>query len=192
MVDRPDAPEAGPQLADHVAASVDAIANFHQEHYRSASGLQRAFDAATERLGRPLFVAFVVLGIVAWVVVAAFHAGRDVADPVFGWLELTATVAALAVAMLILVTQQRQDRLSERRAQLTLELAMLADRKSAKIIALLEELRHDAPSLRNRHDAESAEMATPADPNSVLKALDAKAVGPGDKAAAKPPSRRAS
>lgn len=43
--------------------------------------------------------------------------------------------------------------------------------KSAKIIALLEELRRDNPMIGNRHDAEAEALSTPADPNSVLEAI---------------------
>jgi uncharacterized membrane protein len=89
--------------------------------------------------------------------------------------------------MLILVTQRRQDKLSERRAQLTLELAIIADRKNAKIIALLEELRRDHPDVPNRRDTESDEMAKAEDPQSVLAAIDQRAAEPTQ---APPPKRR--
>jgi len=171
--------EVGRELADHVSESVDAIARVHEEHYQSASTLQRAFDGVTERLARPMFVALLVAGLAGWIGFALLRAGDNLADPAFAWLELAGTLIALVVAMLILVTQRRQDRLSERRAQLTLELAVLADRKNAKIISLLEELRRDAPGLRDRHDAESAEMAKPADPETVLAALDERAAASG-------------
>jgi uncharacterized membrane protein len=172
MASPPDNKETNPPLAEHVAESVDAIARFHEEHYRSASSLQRAMDVLTEQLGRPVFAALVVCGIAAWIAFAAARTGGRVEAPPFAWLELAATVAALVVAMLILVTQRRQDKLSERRAQLTLELALLADRKNAKIIALLEELRRDHPDVPDRKDMESDEMAKAADPQSVLAAID--------------------
>jgi uncharacterized membrane protein len=42
---------------------------------------------------------------------------------------------------------------------MTLELAMLGDQKTAKIIALLEELRRDHPEIVDRVDREAAEMS---------------------------------
>jgi uncharacterized membrane protein len=169
----PVADEASDQfLADHIAASVDAIGSLYDEHRRSATRLQASIDRITSVIGRPGFVVVVVLGLAAWIVAAFALTPGDANQPTFLWLEISATVAALLVAMLILVTQRRQDKLADRRAQLTLELAMLADRKSAKIIALLEELRRDHPDLENRADTESAEMATPSDPEAVLAALD--------------------
>jgi uncharacterized membrane protein len=181
LSDDPTGAEAPAPLADHVTETVDVIAAFHQAHEAGASPLQKAMEAITDRLGRPALVAAVILGIVAWVVATLLLVSRDVAAPSFTWLELMATVFALVVAMLILVTQRRQDRLSERRAQLTLELAIVADRKTAKLISLLEELRRDHPDLEDRDDAESRDMAQPTDTETVLAAIDERAVSAASK-----------
>ncbi len=81
------------------------------------------------------------------------------------------TLLALYIAVLILTTQRREDQLASYREQLTLELAILSEQKSAKIIALLEEMRHDSPTLHNRVDEEAAAMAVAADPQAVLDAI---------------------
>ena len=75
------------------------------------------------------------------------------------------------MTVLILTTQRRDDQLAAHREQLTLELAIIGEQKSAKIIALLEELRQDSPTLRNRVDHEAAAMSVAADPQAVLDAI---------------------
>ena len=173
MATTPDpASEDDTQLTEHVEQSIKAIADFHREHYRSAPGLQRALDTVTETLGRPLLVVLVVVALAAWIAVSRATGHGSVTEPSFAWLELAATVSSLLVAMLILATPRREDQLSDRRAKLTLELAILSDRKSAKIIELLEELRRDHPHLADRVDPESVEMARPTDPVVVLAAID--------------------
>ena len=72
---------------------------------------------------------------------------------------------------MILTTQRRADMLASHRSQLTLELAILAEQKSAKTIALLEEIRRDNPLLKDRTDPEAEEMSVPTDPAQVLEAL---------------------
>ena len=67
--------------------------------------------------------------------------------------------------------QRREHELVELRAQLTLELAITGEQKTAKIIELLEEMRRDNPLMSNRTDAQADEMSTPSDPGSVLDAL---------------------
>jgi uncharacterized membrane protein len=91
--------------------------------------------------------------------------------PPFGWLQGAVSLMALYVTILILTTQRREDQLAGYREQLTLELAILGEQKSAKIIALLEELRHDSPSVKNRVDHEATAMAIAADPQAVLDAI---------------------
>ncbi len=166
-------------VADHVAESVEAVADFHREHYRRATGLQRAIDAATERLGRPAAVIVLLAVIALWGGFAAWRGDGRVDQPSFAWLELAATVAALLVSVLILVTQRREDQLADRRAQLTLELALLADKKNAKIIQLLEELRRDQPDVADRVDTESDDMAKPTDTQAVAASIEAKGGKPG-------------
>jgi uncharacterized membrane protein len=159
-----------PSEPDPVAEAVEDVAKLHLAHHSQASLLQRAIDLGTDVAGRPLFIVLLIAGVALWVGRNAFGVGGWDPPP-FVLLELTATLLALLVAVLILSTQRREDRLAERRAQLTLQLALLADRKTAKIIALLEELRRDQPDVTDRIDAESDLLATPADATSVVKAI---------------------
>lgn len=155
-------PTAG-DLAQHVEDSVESLAQFHQEHYRTAPRLQRAADAITGALGRPLVAAAAVLVLTASIV------GSE--HPAFDILHFVATVIGIAMAVLILVTQRREEQLEESRSKLTLELALLADRRTAKLIALVEELRRDIPDVTNRRDTESEDMAEPVDPKAVLDVI---------------------
>ena len=174
-------------LAEHVQAAVDTIAAFHRDHHESSSRLQRASDVVTATVGRPDVMGVILVGLLAWLLAAVASTRGQVEAPPFVWLELAATLAALALAMLILVTQRRQETLVERRDQLTLELAILSDRKMGKLIALIEELRRDAPGLADRHDAESEEMAQAADPQAVIAALERRTACDGEQDAGDSP-----
>jgi len=172
-------PETAPaaSLARHEADSVESLAAFHQEHYRGASALQTAIDRVTEQLGRPIVVVVILALLLAWTAYAVLTS-RSIDSASLNWIEFAGTVGALVVAMLILVTQRREDQLADRQAKLTLEMAILADKKSSKIISLLEELRRDFPELANRVDPETEEMSKPADTGSVLEAIERTAEKP--------------
>ena len=90
--------------------------------------------------------------------------------PPFSWLGAV-SLASLYIVVLILATQRREDQLTQRREQLTLELAILSEQKTAKIIQLLEESRRDNPQVQDRNDPEAEARAQPADPGSVLVAI---------------------
>ena len=162
--------EETPILPAHIEDTLRAIAKLHADHRMSAGRLQRVVERSTELIGRPLFIA------VLTVVVALWTGGNVVSGigwdpPPFSWLQGVTGLLALYVTILILTTQRREDQLAGYREQLTLELAILGEQKSAKIIALLEEMRRDNPNLRNRVDEEAAAMSVAADPQAVLDAI---------------------
>jgi uncharacterized membrane protein len=167
--------EDEPRLADHVEKSVRAIVDVHRDHDKRAGPVQRVVERATALFARPATIGVILAVVVLWVGWNSWvsaHGGRAPDPPPFGWLELAATVAGFFLASLILATQKREDLIDKQRSQLTLELALLSEQKTAKLIALLEEIRRDSPSLANRIDKESDAMSQPADTQSVLDAIE--------------------
>ena len=172
--DAQPAQKANQLIPTHVEDTVGAIARFHAAHEADASPFQRLIERITKRAGRPSFVALVSALVLSWIALnlGMIAVGLDPLDsPPFFWLQGTVALAALYMTVLILTTQRREDELTGLREQLTLELSILSEQKSAKIIALLEELRRDDPSISNRYDADAAALSTPADPDAVLEAL---------------------
>ena len=163
-----------PILPAHIEETVEAIAKFHADHHEQTQPLQRRVDQCTARVSHPLFVCLVVVAAVVWMGlnIAVSLAGIAAIDPPpFAWLQGFTGLAALVVASLILTTQSRDDELAAYREQLTLDLSILGEQKSAKIIALLEELRRDMPAVADRIDREAKALAVPSDPQAVLDAI---------------------
>ena len=164
-------------LPDHVSQQVETIASLHARGESDVSVHQRTVEKVTAFLGRPLFLSF-VLGVVAlWVLLNLLmrRSGITAIDaPPFFWLQGIVGLGALLLTIVVLITQNRQARLAERRAQLDLQVTLLSEQKIAKVIALMEELRRDIPSVRNRHDPEAEAMSEAADAHAVLNALEEK------------------
>ena len=161
-------------LPAHIEGTVEAIARLHAEHRKRATPFQTLIEATTGRVGRPSFIGWLTVAVVGWVglnLALSWTAHPAFDEAPFAWLELVASLLALYVTVMILTTQRRDDQLASHRDQLTLELAILADQKSAKIIELLEELRRDMPSVHDRLDHEAVSMSSPADPQAVLDAI---------------------
>jgi uncharacterized membrane protein len=74
---------------------------------------------------------------------------------------------------MILMTQRHDDEMATRREQITLELAILSEQKSSKIIALLEEFRRNDPNQGDHRDRVAEALAEPADAQLVLDAIRA-------------------
>ena len=135
---------------------------------------QHAVDHLTAIVGLPGFAAALTISIALWVsanVIAKLLGLWVVDPPPFVWLQGAVTTGGLYVAILILTTQRREEQLSSQRGQLMLELAILNDQKSSKIIELLEEFRRDNPMIANRIDNEARAMSTPSDHRAVMDAI---------------------
>ena len=160
-------------LPAHIEDTVRAIAELHAEHHRQASAIERLVGRSVAFVARPRFVGVLTTALVAWVVIniALGLYGYHADAPPFPILEELGTGLGLYLTVLILITQRREDEIAEHREQLTLELAILNEQKSAKIIELLEELRRDNPLIANRVDHEANALAIPADPQAVLEAI---------------------
>jgi uncharacterized membrane protein len=172
-----EARTARPQIdiPPHVAETVQAIALLHAEHHRKSTLAERVVDRATAWVGRPSFLLALVAAATMWGLfnLGLLYKGVPPPDPPpFGWLELVLTGAALLIAIMILASQRRADRLANLREQMSLEATLLTEQKTRKIIELLEELRRDSPEIPNRKDIEADQMASKNDPHEVLAVIE--------------------
>ena len=114
--------------------------------------------------------------MIAWVVgnyAARLMGSTALEEFPFPDLGFLVTIAALIVALLILTTQRHEEELADKRARLTLQIAVLSEKKIAKLIELMEEQRRDNPLLPSRVDREADAMATASDPRASLEQLEA-------------------
>ena len=162
-----------PILPAHIEETVRAISELHAQHHRRATPVQRIVDRSVALIARPRFVAILTIFIIGWIVINGFLTtrGAHVYPPPFQILQDLGELLALYITILILITQRREDELTQHREQLTLELAILSEQKSAKIVQLLEELRRDSPIIPDRVDEEAEALSIPADPQAVLDAI---------------------
>jgi uncharacterized membrane protein len=160
-------------LPPHIETAIQSITQIQVAHQNNATTVQRLFASFTSLLTKAWFVGVLTAGIVGWVgwnllPITMSHAFDP---PPFAWLEILLSLASLYMVVLIYSTQTRDDQLSQLREQLILELALLNEQKTAKVIELLEEFRRDIPIVDNRVDDQAEAMAEPADPERVLAAI---------------------
>lgn len=171
MSDAQDAPSI---LPIHTEETILSIIKLHADHRATTTQYQRIVDHLTSLLGRPAFNAVLTSIIVGWLGLNALFFATDhwsVDPPPFHGLATAAALVSLYLVVLILTTQRRDDSLTKRRELLTLEIAILSEQKTTKVIELLEELRRDSPAVHDRVDQHADIMARPADPQSVIDAI---------------------
>ncbi len=136
---------------------------------------QRRIEHFTSELGRPRTLYWILAFVGLWVGfnLSASRFGLPPFDrPPFPWLQGLVGLGALLMTTTVLTTQNRQTRRAEQRGQLELQVNLLAEQKVAKVIGLLEELRRDIPSVRDRVDREAEIMTAPINPHAAMAALE--------------------
>lgn len=156
---------------------LQALRRLRSRHEDSARTSHRVAGAITKRLTSPFFFGAFAVIVAVWILtnIALQAAGLPTPDPPpFPGLNSAVSLLSLFVVIVVLATQRRDEELAQLHQQLTLQLALLGEQKTAKLIALIEALRKDHPAIPDRHDAEAQAMAQPANPEAVLDAMNAR------------------
>ena len=160
---------------DPINQNIDAVVAMHNIAEQQVDPHQRKVESLTAWLGRPQFFYGILVGVSLWMLINSLAPlfGQSTRDaPPFFWLQGAVGLGALLMTTVILITQNRQGKLAERREQLDLQMSLLTEQRTAKIIDLLEELRRDIPSVQNRVDLEAEALTKTVDPHEVLAALE--------------------
>lgn len=156
-----------------MAEELDTIASLHDRSQKRVGSHQRLMEKITAQVGRPRTIYTLVVITCAWIAINLVMK-HPIDPPPFFWLQGAFGVYAALVATMVVTTQNRQQRHSEERAYLDLQINITAEQKTAKLIELIEELRRDMPQIPNRRDPEAETMAHAVDADQVLTALEEK------------------
>ena len=155
---------------------VESVASIRARAEQRLDKHQRMMEVLTAALGKPRTIYVTLSIVVGWVafnvVTSKVFGWQRIDPPPFFWLQGMVALSALLMTTLVLITANRQTRNAEERSHLDLQVNLLAERKVAKLIALVEELRRDLPMVRDRIDREADAMQAAVDPHAMLEALE--------------------
>jgi uncharacterized membrane protein len=162
-------------LPSSVSENIDTITAFYQRHEERMSLPQTLIEKMSVILGSPGYVAASVVFMVGWIVanLVALELGfEEIDEPPFFWLQGIIAVNAFIISTTVLIRQNRMQKLAQHHARLDLQVNLLTEEKTSKIIAMLEALRRDIPGMPSAIDQEATEMAQPADAEKVLAVIE--------------------
>lgn len=167
-------PEERTELDDIVDQNIDSIVALHMRAESKAGQHQLTIERLIAFLGRPWYLYFIVLCVFLWIglnlLLLIFH--RASIDPApFYWLQGAITLNALLTTTAVLIKQNRQEKQQGLHSHLDFQVNLLVEQKVTKLIGLVEELRRDLPSVKNRHDPQAEAMKQPVDPHDVMHNL---------------------
>ena len=162
---------------DPINENIDAVVAIHALAEGQVNMHQRTVESLSAWLGQPQFFYGILVGVGLWAaanLAAPLLRLPRLDEPPFFWMQGAVGLGALLMTTVVLITQNRQGILAERREQLDLQMSLLTEQRTAKIIELLEELRRDLPSVRNRMDLEAEALTKTVDPHEVLATFEAR------------------
>jgi uncharacterized membrane protein len=160
-------------LPEQVIENIKTIVNHEDEFEQNKTNPQKIIDKIAVFLGQPAFLYFQILFFSTWCL-CSFLSRRGLLAtefPLFDFREDGLEIISLLISTGVLIYQARQERLSEDRSHLTLQINLLTEQKIAKLISLIEELRTDLPNVKNRDDQEACMMQQATDPQAILAIL---------------------
>lgn len=160
---------------DPISDNIENISAFYTREDQGVSHFQRILEKTIDYLGQPFWLGVIVLFVAIWILANYLLSqfGYEPFDsPPLHWLQGIIGLAALLIMIVLLIKQNRHDKIEERRAHLELQINLLTEQKTTKLINLIEELRRDLPMIKDRHDPELAAYQQTTDPEAVLASLD--------------------
>lgn len=164
-------------LNSSLRRNIEALRRRREGEEAHATAEQRMASAITRFSGSMRFVYVHVLLYGAWIAVnLGWVPGLHPWDPTFVVLAMIASVEAIFLSTFILITQNRMAAAADRRAELDLQVSLLAEAEITKLVQLVSEIaaRMDVPVAE---EGEIAEMKQLVQPEAVLDAIEQAELG---------------
>jgi uncharacterized membrane protein len=163
-----------PALANIVERNIEAIDEYRREAEDARTFRDHIADGVTQFAGSIPFIYFHVLWFGIWVLANLEIGGFPAFDPFpFGLLTTIVSLEAIFLSTFVLVSQNRQAAIAERRAELDLQINLLAEYEVTRILTLVDAMAKKM-NLDECEKEEIKELKNDVKPEAVLQELDNK------------------
>jgi len=160
-------------MARVVDRNIRALLEQRQEQQDSRSRQERIADAVTRFTGSMRFVYIHLLLFGSWIVTnLGWVPGFPRFDPSFVVLAMVASVEAIFLSTFVLISQNRMSALADKRADLDLQVSLLAEHEITKLATLVSAVA-DHLGVETHVDDELGEITQDVAPEAVLDEIEA-------------------
>ena len=154
--------------------NVSAILSLEHEAMAARSQAERISDAVAGHAGRTWFIVAHAIWFTAWIALnSRLIAGFPVIDPYpYQFLTFITSLEAIFLSLFILMSQNRSAKQAEARSRLDLQINLLAEQESTKMLQMLE-LLCNHHKLAMLPDPELEQLKAATEPAELLKKLKA-------------------
>ncbi len=161
-------------LAHIVERNIEAIDEYRCEAEDARTFRDRIADEVTRFAGSIPFIYFHVIWFGIWVLANLEIGGFPAFDPFpFGLLTTIVSLEAIFLSTFVLVSQNRQAAIAERRTELDLQFDLLAEYEVTRILTLVDAIAKKL-NVEEADKEEIKELKKDVKPEAVLQELDAK------------------
>ena len=163
-----------------IRKNIAAISEMQRKDVATRKPQERLSDSITRFSGSTLFVFIHIVWFGLWILlnVNLIHLPYvSEFDPFpFGLLTMIVSLEAIFLSTFVLISQNRMSAMSEKRAELDLQVNMLAEQKAAKTLELLEHIAQQLDAVYDRFnyktDPEIAALKVSPEPHEVLQVME--------------------
>lgn len=154
-----------------VERNIQALLEREQQRDQQKSWQNRVADIVTGFTGSMTFV-FIHLALFGgWIIWNLGWIGLKPFDPSFVVLAMFASVEAIFLSTFVLISQNRMAELSDRRANLDLQVSLLSEHEITRLIILVTEIAKKM-DVKEAHDPEISELAQDILPEKVMATIE--------------------
>jgi uncharacterized membrane protein len=175
LLDRRNAAGQSPELTKVIESNIEAIEEHRRQADETRSFQDKFADVVTRFAGSVPFVYFHVVWFAAWIAANVGILPIKAFDPYpFGMLTTIVSLEAIFLSTFVLVSQNRQAAIGERRAELDLQINLLAEHEVTRMLTLLDAIAKRL-AINELPQEELKELEKDVKPEAVLQELDSKA-----------------
>ena len=131
----------------------------------------RVADVITSFTGSMLFVYIHVVLFGAWIIINLGWTPLPRFDPTLVILAMWASVEAIFLSTFVLISQNRMAALNDKRADLDLQISLLAEYEVTEILNLVVQIA-EKMEIERAHEPELQQLGQKVDPDVVLDRID--------------------
>ena len=159
-------------VAPVVARNIRALCERREREAAQASVQTRIADAITRFAGTMLFVYVHLAAVLFWIFAnLGWIAGVPEWDPSFTVLAMVASVEAIFLSTFVLITQNRMSAAANKRADLDLQISLLAEHELTELTVLVSEIAKQL-GVKSAAEREIEEVKTEVVPEVVLDRIE--------------------
>ena len=183
MDDRTSPPgrNSSPEMAGVVERNIRTLLLHRREEQGSRTRQERIADAIGRFIGSMGFVYLQVAVFGLWIAInLGWLSAIPRFDPTFVVLAVVASVEALFLSTFVLITQNRMAALANKRADLDLQVSLLAEHEITRLINLVTAMAEHM-GLEVARDPELEELSQDVAPEKVMEKMEAHKRAIGDR-----------